>query len=378
MKLEQYLFFGSVLLVCYTWVGYAALLWIASQVTTRRPVRRKAEPSVSIIIAVHNEESHIAAKLENCLALEYSPDRLEIFVASDGSTDDTERIVLEFMKRDSRICLLKSERREGKSGVQNLAARHAAGEVLFFTDAETRTQAGLLRQIAEDFADPEVGVVAPIVYFGEPDGAVAQGQGIYWRYELFLRQMESDIGILATASGAALAIRRELFRPLPLQYGDDCILPLDVRLRGRRVLQDSRAIVVDTMPHTIEGEFKARVRMTARNWAGTLSRNGVLNPFRFPATSFGLVSHKLLRWLTPILLALGYITNTLLFCRSQFGALWILQTCFYTTAFVGWRLTLQQRCARVFAYPFAFCLANVGFLAGLIQVLRRQVVITYK
>jgi cellulose synthase/poly-beta-1,6-N-acetylglucosamine synthase-like glycosyltransferase len=398
MRLDRW-FFLLVFSVGYTWLGYPALLWIGRQLWPRqRPVRARSEPSmsersiseptiseptiseptISIIIAVHNEEDHIAAKLENCLALLYAHDRLEFLVASDGSTDATEAIAMEFAQRDPRIRLLRSQGRAGKSGVQNLAVAHATGDILFFTDASARAQPDLLQQIAEDFADPEVGLVAPVVYLGEPDGSVAEGQGAYWRYELFLRQAESDLGILATASGAALAIRRELFRPLPLHYGDDCILPLDVRLQGRRVLQEPRAAVFDTMPHTIKGEFKARVRMTARNWTGTVSRHALLNPFRFPITAWGLVSHKLLRWLTPFFLALVYLINTWMVFRGELFGLWIAQSCFYGAAFAGWRLTLGQRCARVFGYPFAFCLANLGFLFGLVLVLRRQTVVTYK
>ena len=186
----------------------------------------------------------------------------------------------EFSARDPRIRLLQSGGRAGKSGVQNLAVERSGGEILLFTDAETRTQTNLLRQIAEDFGDPRVGLVAPTVYFGNCDTAVSNGQGAYWRFELFLRQLESDLGILATASGAALAVRRALFRPLPAHYGDDCVIPLDVRLQGYRVLQDPRAIVSDQMPHTIEGELRARVRMSCSSiWQCACHRRFPYSPW---------------------------------------------------------------------------------------------------
>src|SRR5205807_9989955 len=107
----------------------------------------------------------------------------------------------------------------------------------------------------------------------------------YWRFEILLRQLESDLGILATASGQAFALRRELFRAIPVQFGDDCIVPLDVRLQGFRIVQDPEAIVWNQMPHSVDGEIRTRVRMTARNWSGILSRPALLNPFRFPATA---------------------------------------------------------------------------------------------
>ncbi|MGH9709924.1 MAG: glycosyltransferase family 2 protein, partial [Candidatus Acidiferrales bacterium] len=187
----------------------------------------------------------------------------------------------------------------------------------------------------------------------------------------------SDLGFLATGSGQAMTLRREAFRSIPPTYGDDCILPLDVRLQGYRVLHDSQAAVFDTMPHTIKGELRTRVRMTARNWAGTLSHPALLNPIRFPMTSLGLISHKLLRWLTPFLLAVIFLTNTLLVFRHEQITLWIIQVLFYSSALVGWRRTRRDQPAGVFGYPFSFCLANLGFLLGMIKAFRNQKIVAY-
>lgn len=332
---------------------------------------------MSIIVAVYNEELQIEAKLDDCLALAYPSDRMEILVASDGSTDRTEDIVKEYALRDPRVFLLRSDR-TGKSGAQNSAVQHARGEILVFSDAGTRTQPNLLETLIGNFADARVGLATGVVYFGHPGEAVLRGQGFYWRYEYFLRQAESDLGILSTGTGTSLAMRRELFQPMASCYGDDCILPLDVRLQGYRVVQDPAAIVFDTMPHTVEGELRARVRMTARNWTGTLSRPALLNPLRFPLTSLGLVSHKLLRWLTPILLATIFILNTLLIFRHQQLFLWIMQMVFYAAALVGWISTRMKRPAGIFAYPFSFCLANVGFLLGLLKAVRAEKITAYQ
>lgn len=378
MKLEMAILVFSFLLLAYTWLGYGALLWILKHLFARPPRRHPSEPVITVVVAVYNEEAHIAAKLEDCLTLQYPAARLQIIVASDGSTDGTERIVQEFAGRDPRVQLLRSAGRAGKSGVQNLAVEQARGDILLFTDAETRTRPTLLRQIAEDFADPRVGMVAPTVYFGGSDGAVAKGQGAYWRFELFLRQLESDVGILATASGSAFAMRRTLFRPIPPQYGDDCVLPLDVRLQGYTVLQDPRIILTDKMPHTIDGELRTRVRMTARNWTGILSRPGILNFLRYPGTAWGLVSHKFLRWMTPFLLMTMFLMNCLLALQGRLVALFLVQSCFYAAALVGWQRSRQRPCERIFGYPFAFCLANVGFFLGTMKCLRGQRVVAYK
>lgn len=366
-------------MVAYTWVGYPALLWVLRRVFAR-PVMREsaaAEPFVSIIIPVYNEEQRVAAKLQDCVELAYPRERLEILVVSDGSTDRTEEIVEQFAGRDARIRLLRGAGRLGKSGVQNVAAQEAKGEILFLTDAEARMRPDALRLLVSNFADPHVGLVTATVYLGEPANAIAKGQGCYWRYELFLRQAESDLETLATASGQALAIRRAAFVPMKTCYGDDCVLPLTVRLGGYRVLHDSRAAVFDTFPHTIEGELRARIRMVARNWTGTLSEPGLLNPLRFPGTAWGLVSHKLLRWLTPFFLAVLLAASTAAFLHGRYVFLWLAQITFYGAALVGWLRTRSGQQTSVFALPFAFCLANVGFFLGMVKALRNQRIVTY-
>jgi cellulose synthase/poly-beta-1,6-N-acetylglucosamine synthase-like glycosyltransferase len=369
----------AVAVVIYAWVGYPLFVFAMAMLFSRkrRLVERPDNPFVSIIVPVHNEEQKIASKLRDCIDLLYLHDRFEIIVASDGSTDRTEGIVRRFAAEDPRIHWLSSETRVGKSGVQNLAAQRSQGDLLFFTDANTAMPPGVLRTMVESLADPQVGLSTATVLFGHPQDAVEKGQGFYWRYELFLRSAESDLGILATGSGQALLVRRELFRPLPPCYGDDCIMPLDVRAQGYKVIQERDATVFDAMPHSIEGELRARIRMTARNWTGTLSRPKVLNPLRFPLTSLGLVSHKLLRWLTPFLLAAVFVSSSLLALGGQLRSLWWLQLAFYISALVGWQLTRKQRPAGVFGYSFSFCLANVGFLLGMVKAFRNQKIVSY-
>jgi len=234
-----------------------------------------------------------------------------------------------------------------------------------------------LRLMIDAFADPAAGLVTAKVHFGDPADAVAKGQGFYWRFEFFLRQLESDLGILATASGCAFAVRRSLFRALPICYGDDCIAPLDVRLQGHRVIQEPTALVFDTMPQGIDGELRARVRMTARNWSGTWARPALLNPLQFPLTALGLISHKLLRWLTPFFLAAAFVSNALLALAGRGVILWWMQVAFYLSAFIGWELTRKHRPAWVFGYSFSFCLANVGFLLGMVKAFRNQKIVAY-
>lgn len=369
----------SLLTVLWAWVGYPIFVATLALLFPRKQTdgRRDSDPFVSIIVSVHNEEQGIARKINNCLELLYRHDRIEIIVASDRSTDQTEKIVRKMGAQDCRIHWLASTGRVGKSGVQNLAAQQAHGELLLFTDADTVMPPGVLRTMVQSLGDPTVGLSTATVLFGQGKDAVEKGQGFYWQYELWLRFAESRLGILATGSGQALLVRRELFRPLPPCYGDDCIMPLDVRAQGYKVVQERNANVCDTMPHSIEGELRTRIRMTARNWTGTLSRPAVLNPLRFPLTALGLISHKLLRWLTPFFLAIILLCASFLALQGQFRLLWALQVVFYLSALVGWQLTRKQRPAWIFGYPFSFCLANVGFLLGMVKALRNQKIVAY-
>ncbi len=385
----------ALVLLAYTWIGYPAVLLLLQRLFTRRVARAPIHPHITLILAAHNEQEGIDEKLRDCLNLKYPPGHIEILVVSDHSTDATEEIVERFASHHANsgglpfwiqgkqvepspcIRLIRTGTRAGKSGAQNLGAEQAKGEILSFTDANTRMDPAALEQLVQNFGDPRVGLVTATVHFLQPKGAVPEGQGMYWRYELLIRRAESDLGILAKASGQAIAVRRELFRPLQPCFGDDCILPLEVRVQGYRVVHEHRAIVTDTMPHTLEGEMKARIRMTARNWTGTLSQIAILNPLRFPVTSWALISHKVLRWLSPLLLVLFFAASTVSALRHEWIGLWLLQVVFYASAILGWQCVRRGKGAGVFGYAFAFCLANLGFFFGLVKALRNQRIVAY-
>ena len=245
--------------VAYTWILYPLLLRLLNMLPSRfaRSEGSAEIPFISIIIAAHNEQETIADKLQNCRDISYPQDRLEIMVASDGSTDRTAEIVSTFTVRDPRIVWLESDRRLGKSGIQNLAAMKAGGEIFLFTDASTRMPSGVLQTMVDDLADRRVGLVTATVFFGRSEDAVEKGQGFYWRYELFLRAAESDLGILATGSGQALLVRRELFGPCPPAMA---MIAYAARRSTARIPGGpgiDGVTVYDTMPHSIEGELRA-------------------------------------------------------------------------------------------------------------------------
>ncbi len=217
------LFWTCVAVVCYAWFGYPLLLWVASRLSLGRramgyPSHSDALPSVTVIVAVHNEETALSEKIENILGTSYPRDRIEVIIASDGSTDKTVPIATGLADRYREVRLLDHTDRAGKTVVQNAAVKSSTGEIVVFSDVDTKFSGRFLESITAPFAEPRVGcVTGAVVWTNRDESAVVVGGDFYWRYEHFMWKLESQLGLLAWGSGACLAMRRELFRPMEPQ-----------------------------------------------------------------------------------------------------------------------------------------------------------------
>lgn len=374
------IFWLAALSLVHVYAGYEVLLRI---LVPLRPVGRDTvrvegggRPTVSVLLTVHNEQHNIVGRLDDLLAQDYPSGAVEIVVASDASDDDTERLTMSYAADhpERAIRLIACPLRGGKSAAQNQALPKLSGEVVVLTDAATRFASDFLSRVVEPFADPTVGCVGGQVVFAEAAGAVSRGQQRYWRFEMVLRARESHLGILAVASGQAMAFRRVLFRPLPLHIGDDCIIPLDIAAAGARVVHQPTAIAHDMNETRTGRELWARARMTARNWVGTWRHPGLLSPFSHPGYALALWSHKLMRWLSPIFLLLLGGSSLLLarqpfygLCAASGAGICLLALLGYWAeggsdqAVRSWRprrFALAQFC-------FSFIVAQIGFLWGL-------------
>ena len=301
----EILFWVSLFVLYYIYDGYLRLLLLLDRLFAAREepsAHSSGElPRITVLLTVYNEEEAVVNRIQNVLACDYPREKLEVLVASDGSTDATDNVVRYF--EDASVVLFRPVERRGKSDTQNQAIQMATGDIIVFTDAGTSFDRQFLRNIVKPFGDPAVGGVDGTCLILEKAGSgINESQNYYWRYELRLRELESELGILAVSSGACLTIRKELFRPMEAVYGEDCIVPLDIILQGYKMKHASNAIAYDTWHSESASEFKARVRMTLRNWGGTWSRPVLLNPLQYGGIAFGLWSHKLLRWLSPVFL----------------------------------------------------------------------------
>jgi cellulose synthase/poly-beta-1,6-N-acetylglucosamine synthase-like glycosyltransferase len=321
---------------------------------------------LSIIIAAHNEEKSIRQKLENVLSLDYPKDRMEIIVASDGSTDLTNKIVKEYEK--DGVSLIYNSEKRGKSSIQNDAVKISRGEIIVFSDTPAVFNKKALRKIVQNFNDPEVGcVTARTRAINIKESAVVANNEIYWLYEEYIQMKESEIGILSMSSGWLFAVRKELFIPLNYNVGDDFVVPLDVVSKGCRVVFEKEAIAYDRADAKPRYRFNSRVRVTTKDARGLFVKKELLNILKFPLISLSLISHKLLRWLVPYFLAFLFIVNIFLLASSFYLIMFILQIVFYMLAFTGFTIRNNKNKNMLFSIPFYYCLVNYAAMLGMMN-----------
>jgi cellulose synthase/poly-beta-1,6-N-acetylglucosamine synthase-like glycosyltransferase len=293
------------LLMVYVLAGYPLLLrWTARH--RARPVQRQPiEPTISLIIVVYNGERFLEAKLQSVLALEYPADKLEIIVASDGSTDRTEEIAERFAAR--RVSLLRVPR-GGKPAALNAAIAQAHGEILVLTDVRQPLEPVSVARLVENFADPSVGVVSGELVIRTGASQEEADIGLYWRFETWMRESLSSIDSMFGATGPFYAIRRTLAAPIPADaLLDDMHLPLTAYFQGYRLVMDSRARAYD-IPTSLETEFRRKIRTLAGNYQILRAYPALLGPsnrmwLHFMSYKFGRL---MLPWLLLILAAASF------------------------------------------------------------------------
>jgi poly-beta-1,6-N-acetyl-D-glucosamine synthase len=332
MKMK-WAFWLAASVVGYSYLGYPLWLWLRSR-WSPRPVRRSSdEPSVSVVMVARNEEAVLARKLENLLTLDYPPEKLDVVVVSDGSSDGTAAILSEF-ERNPRVRAVVKAASQGKAAGLNDAIQVARGEVLLFTDARQLIEPAALRFLIENFADAEVGAASGELMLGEPgSGETGKGMGLYWRIEKKIRELESASGSVAGATGAIYCARRSLLDPLPEgTILDDVLLPMQVVRKGSRVIFDSRARAWDVPDLGGSREFSRKVRTLSGNYqllqlAPWLlsSENGI---------RFEFVSHKLSRLVVPFAL-LALLVASMFLPEPLYRAALVAQLAFYALSLLA-------------------------------------------
>lgn len=385
----QIVFGLAVALIAYIYIGYPVLAFVLSRLLPH-PVRRAGqagmEPPVSVVIAAYNEELAIADKIKNTLALEYPREKLEIVVASDCSTDDTDEIVREFASQG--VILHRQPERHGKTMAQHRAVRSTSGEILVFSDATTMYEPDAIRQIVRSFADPEVGCVAgQLEYVDRSASAIGQGCRSYWGYEKFLKNCESRMGSLIGVSGCLYAVRRSCHAKLAGDMIDDFVIATEIRRQGLRTVYEPQAVSTEDTNNRTRDEFRMRVRVIKQTITALYRYREVLNPLHYGMFAFQMVSHKVLRYVVPFLLIIAFVANLLLLQTGGVSQPYLFD--FYLYAFIGQSLMYIAAMVGVvgerlglklgpLAIPYYFVLVNLASLVAFLKFLRGEAYVVWE
>jgi cellulose synthase/poly-beta-1,6-N-acetylglucosamine synthase-like glycosyltransferase len=365
----EILFWLCIALILWTQLGYALALAVLARILPaprREPSPAPELPTLSLIIAAHDEEQVIAAKLANALALEYPRARLQLIVACDGCADDTAAAA-----RQAGADLVLELARGGKIRAQDAAVERASGEIVAFSDANALWEPGAARALVAAFGDPLVGYACGQVRFtqGEREGAGAPNQeGVYWRYELAVRALESRLGSITAGNGAIYATRRDSYIIVDPIMGHDLSLPFNMVKRGLRAVYVPGARASEKMVPSLAGEFARKRRMMSHTWPIVL-RGGMLSPRGYPpGYALMVLSHRLLRYGTPLLHALALAANLVLVAIGA-GALYEVTLALQLALLLAAALAGVLR-ARALLIARYYVLTTASLAAGLWDWLR--------
>ena len=360
--IAKVLFWGSLGALAWTHAGYPAAMGALARLRPRPLRRDEITPSVALVVSAHDEEDVIGRRVENLLELDYPPEQLEIVVASDGSADRTDAIVEEIAAREPRVRLLPCPR-EGKVAAQHRSVRETSGDVLAFTDANTEWKPDALLKLVRNLVDPEVGYVCGQLRLESPDGANLEG--LYWRYEVWVREQESRASSITAGNGAIYAVRREAYVEDDPKFGHDFGFPYLMEQGGRRAVYDPEAIAVEKPASEPEDEYGRKVRMNARSW-GHIVTGRMFRRTR-PLYLAELISHRVLRYSSGLLHVVLLVSNLALLGQGLLYRVFLaLQLGGLGLAAAG-KARLPLPGARLAYYYFVVTKATV---AGLVRYLR--------
>jgi biofilm PGA synthesis N-glycosyltransferase PgaC len=378
--MTAWLFWISLVFILYTWIGYFGILTVVG--TLRRKTADKDAavtedtPFVTTIIAVHNEAPKIGNRILNLLECDYPRDRHEIMIASDGSTDATVMAGLQFKEQ---VTVLDFKKNRGRALVHNDSVAAANGEIIIFSDADTVFDRDFIQRIVSYFKHEKTGCVTSNLIYRTRETSIAEAEGLYFQLEKKLRAAESELGILATASGPAMAIRKTLWKKLNPTDDCDFTTPLDVILQGYTVVYAPDAVAFDIPPSSLKSEFKARVRMTSKNLTGTLRRWSLSSWLKHPAITWALFSHKIFRWLTVYSLLAVFLCNSVLLSQGIiYQIIFAGQVSFYILGIIGFVGASFNKRTPVASTIFGFCIAMIGMGFGVIKGILGKAPATYR
>jgi cellulose synthase/poly-beta-1,6-N-acetylglucosamine synthase-like glycosyltransferase len=374
----KFLFWFCLALPIYTFLVYPAILVALNTALrlrdrvllalwppdTDRPSDEDPLPLVSLVFSAHNEEAVILEKMHNCAKLNYPVERIEILVGCDGCTDRTAE-----MARSAGLanaCILEPPQRSGKPEMLNRLVPQARGEIVVFCDANTMFEPNAIRRLVRHFADPRVGCASGELRLLSPQTG-SPAEGVYWRYEVFLKHLEGRLNMLVGANGGIFAIRRDLFEPLPDRgIIDDFLVAMRIRGRGYRVIYDRDAVAFEETAVNVRQEFQRRVRIGAGNLHALRFTWRMLIPTA-GAIAFSYWSHKVCRWLCPIALPAAFFAALALSRHPIYASCALAGAGLALLAYLGYRQERRQRPCGPLSIPYYLVSMNLALLMGFLR-----------
>lgn len=360
MKFIFWIFF---IIIVYHYFLFPLLIIILSLFKRDKIIKKEHFPSVSLIIAAYNEERVIGEKISNSLDLDYPEDSLQIIVVSDGSSDSTQNIVLQ--NEHKGITSIHSVERKGKTAALNHAIKHAKGEIIVFSDANSMYEKNAIKMLVRCFSDISVGgVCGRKSILKNLDRDSSKGDSLFWTIESRLKTLQSNIGSISNADGEIFAIRKDLYEEIPDHFiNDDQLITLNIVKNKFRVIYEPEAISYEEASISFKDDFRVKARMVAGGYQFIFS----FIDFFFPPNTFfkfQFLSHKLMRYMMPFFLF--FILSANLFVLDGFYLFFLLlQLLFYLFALSGFLFHRLNRKVIFFYIPFYYCTMNIASIVGL-------------
>lgn len=369
----------------YTYVGYGIVLRLLVGLKRSREKQREIIeyqefcPETTIVIAAYNEAGFIEEKIRNTLELDYPPDKLQVVIVTDGSTDNTPDIVRQY----SEVKLLHQPERRGKIAAVHRTMKEVNTPVVIFTDANTYLNPEAIRNIVYHYRNPRVGGVAgeKRIHVEEKDSASGAGEGFYWKYESALKTWDAELYSVVGAAGELFSVRTELYEDIPQDtIIEDFYLTLRIAQKGYRIAYEPNAYALEGPSASIKEELKRKIRIASGGIQAIVRLKALLNIFRYGILSFQYISHRVLRWtVTPLALVLLFFLNILLYNRSEFYQLTFYgQILFYLAALVGYVLANRSIKIKAFFIPYYFFIMNYAVFRGIIRYLKGSQSVTWE
>ncbi|MBS1668653.1 MAG: glycosyltransferase family 2 protein [Bacteroidetes bacterium] len=365
------LFWASLFIVFYSYLGYGILLYLLVKI--KRLFRKgKAtidgfEPPVTLVVSAYNEEGFIKKKVENTFKLQYPKGKLKLIFVTDGSTDSTPDIIRGFPE----INLLHEVARKGKVAAMNRAMQFVDTPIVIFSDANTLLNEDCIKQIAKHYADPMVGGVAgeKKVATGDSEKASGAGEGLYWKYESLLKKLDSELYSVVGAAGELFSVRTSLYENAGENLIiEDFVMSLKICMKGYIIKYEPGAFATEDSSPSMKEEQKRKVRICAGGFQSMIILRELFNVFKYPVLSFQFISHRVLRWtLSPICLITLLITNIAIVLKGSnfvYQALLTCQILFYLSAMAGWYFANKEVKVKMLFVPYYFLFMNISVFMG--------------